>query len=32
MMGTIMDFDLDGIRQKTFAVDGIHQLSEPVIC
>ena len=32
MLGTIMDFDLDGTRQGTSVLGGICQAGKPVIC
>ena len=32
MMGIIIEFHLDGIRQGMFVHDGIRQAGKPVIC
>ena len=32
MMGVITDFDLDGIIQGLFVLDGNRQAKKPVIC
>ena len=32
MMGIITDFDLDGIRQEIFVLDGIRHAGKRVIC
>ena len=32
MMGIIRDFDLDGLRQAMFVLDGFRRAGEPLIC
>ena len=32
MMGIVKDFDLDGIRQGMFVLEGIRQAGKHVIC